>query len=415
MAKEFELQQLQQQQQQSSNQFSSFPAQPNPAISPYTSNNSQAAAYYSAFLENAGLMQQSSTATNSRSPHTTREQQSNPDIRMSPFLMAAAAAASQHHIGTGPLGNTEPSAANNANQFNPKTNTSNAKQAQQQQQFPGNMPIEYMNQMMMAGFNPMAGFERANNQQHLQQQQQHQQNPFLHQYHIPQQPQQHTQKSVIPPSYSNQQQQQQQQQLGDQASQLVQQHRQQLQQQSSSSLSSSDNEQTSYHTGFTEFQDISRILWTGSFMIKNDTATIAMNYVSGNINIARNCLSQMTVDSQSAPLRILQRMRLEQSQLEGVQRKLQSENEHCVLIAVPYGMNSLEQMTQTACLRNGFINYLLEKRAAGIVNVSVPNASYVVHIFPPCEFTNETLRVRNPDFSRRLGDYTHLFIVIATV
>lgn len=402
MAKEFELQQLQQQQQQSSNQFSSFPAQPNPAISPYTSNNSQAAAYYSAFLENAGLMQQSSTATNSRSPHTTREQQSNPDIRMSPFLMAAAAAASQHHLGTGyfrilkkyiffktilfgciivlfnffqyrPLGNTEPSAANNANQFNPKTNTSNAKQAQQQQ-FPGNMPIEYMNQMMMAGFNPMAGFERANNQQHLQQQQQHQQNPFLHQYHIPQQPQQHTQKSVITPSYSNQQQQQHQQ-LGDQASQLVQQHRQQLQQQSSSSLSSSDNEQTSYHTGFTEFQDISRILWTGSFMIKNDTATIAMNYVSGNINIARNCLSQMTVDSQSAPLRILQRMRLEQSQLEGVQRKLQSENEHCVLIAVPYGMNSLEQMTQTACLRNGFINYLLEKRAAGIVNVSVPNVS----------------------------------------
>jgi hypothetical protein len=130
-----------------------------------------------------------------------------------------------------------------------------------------------------------------------------------------------------------------------------------------------------YHTGFTEFQDISRIMWSGTFMIKNDMATIAMNFVSGNVDIGRSCLNQMTVDNQAAPLRILQRMRLEQSQLEGVQRKLQSDNEHCILIAVPYGMNSLEQMTQTACLRNGFINYLLEKRAAGIVNVAVPTVS----------------------------------------
>jgi hypothetical protein len=109
-------------------------------------------------------------------------------------------------------------------------------------------------------------------------------------------------------------------------------------------------------------------------------------------------------------------MRLEQSQLEGVQRKLLLENEHCILLAVPYGVNAHEQMTQTSYLRNGFINYLLEKRAAGIVNVTVPNkASYVVHIFPPCEFTVETLRFRSPDLMKRLGDYTHLFVVIATV
>ena len=56
---------------------------------------------------------------------------------------------------------------------------------------------------------------------------------------------------------------------------------------------------------------------------KNDIATIGMNFVSGNIEIARSCLSQMTVDCKAGPLRILQRMRLEQSQLEGVQRKLQ--------------------------------------------------------------------------------------------
>ena len=112
--------------------------------------------------------------------------------------------------------------------------------------------------------------------------------------------------------------------MAQQKQQLQQQQQQQqqqpLQQQHQASTVSMDQ---NYHTGFTEFQDISRILWTGAFMIKNDTATIAMNYVAGNIDIARSCLSQMTIDSQNTPLRILQRMRLEQSQLEGVQRKLQ--------------------------------------------------------------------------------------------
>ena len=42
-------------------------------------------------------------------------------------------------------------------------------------------------------------------------------------------------------------------------------------------------------------------------------------------------------------------------------------------------------------------------------------ASYVVHIFPPCDFTIETLRMRHPEMAKRLGDYTHLFVVIATV
>ena len=43
-----------------------------------------------------------------------------------------------------------------------------------------------------------------------------------------------------------------------------------------------------------------------------------------------------------------------------------------MLIAVPYGTNALEQMTQTTYLRTYFINYLLEKRAAGIMNIVVP-------------------------------------------
>jgi hypothetical protein len=143
----------------------------------------------------------------------------------------------------------------------------------------------------------------------------------------------------------------------------------------SNSQNETETEAANYITGFTEFQEPKNVIWTGSFTIKNDTAQIAMNFVNGNFEIANKCLVQMKHDSRQAPLRILQRMRLEQSQLEGVQRKLQLENEHCILLAVPFGNSVPEQMTQTSNLKNGFINYLFDKRAAGIVNVAIPNVS----------------------------------------
>jgi hypothetical protein len=143
----------------------------------------------------------------------------------------------------------------------------------------------------------------------------------------------------------------------------------------SNSQNETETEAANFITGFTEFQEPKNVIWTGSFTIKNDTAQIAMNFVNGNFEIANKCLIQMKHDSRQAPLRILQRMRLEQSQLEGVQRKLQLENEHCILLAVPFGNSVPEQMTQTSNLKNGFINYLFDKRAAGIVNVAIPNVS----------------------------------------
>jgi hypothetical protein len=366
MAKEFELQQLQQQQLQQMQQSGH-----NPTLPGYPGSSREAeAAYYSSILQSAGLYQPPNPV-NSRSPaNLSNPQQPPTDIRqLSPFLMAAAAAQGHHIEPTSQSGKSNDRSSNRPPSSQPQVQN-------QMSGFPGGMSIEYMNQMMLAGFNPMAGLmgghepsqqqaaaRHTQSSPHMNQQQQQQQfmQQYQNQYQMPGQkgPAQ-TQQQLSKPDQSQliQQQQQQQQKV------------QHFQQQQMQPLDQN------YHTGFTEFQDISRIMWSGSFMIKNDVATIAMNFVSGNVDIGRSCLNQMSIDNQSAPLRILQRMRLEQSQLEGVQRKLQSENEHCILIAVPYGMNSLEQMTQTACLRNGFINYLLEKRAAGIINVAVPTVSF---------------------------------------
>jgi hypothetical protein len=53
------------------------------------------------------------------------------------------------------------------------------------------------------------------------------------------------------------------------------------------------------------------------------------------------------------------------------------ENEHCVLVALPYGTNNVEQLTHANYLKNGFITYLQDKTAAGIINVTIPEAPQV--------------------------------------
>jgi hypothetical protein len=112
-------------------------------------------------------------------------------------------------------------------------------------------------------------------------------------------------------------------------------------------------------------------------------------------------------------------MRLEPPQVEGVARKMQMENEHCMLLALPCGHDHMDVLKQSTNLTNGFITYLQQKQAAGIVNVAAPGTTqppaYVVHIFPSCDFVNENLRRIAPSLLERVADIAHLLIVITTV
>lgn len=56
---------------------------------------------------------------------------------------------------------------------------------------------------------------------------------------------------------------------------------------------------------------------------------------------------------------------------------VQMEAEHCMLLAVPHGRDSFDFLQQQNSLRNGIINYLIMKQAAGIVNVSAPGTHQV--------------------------------------
>ncbi|XP_053173002.1 msx2-interacting protein isoform X1 [Scomber japonicus] len=158
------------------------------------------------------------------------------------------------------------------------------------------------------------------------------------------------------------------------------------------------------------------IVWQGLLALKNDQAAVQLHFVSGNTILAQRSLPP----PEGGPLlRIVQRMRLEGSQLDSVARRMTVENDYCLLLALPCGRDQEDVHGQTQALKSGFITYLQAKQAAGIINVPNPGSNqpaYVVQIFPPCEFSESHLSRLAPDLLNSISSISpHLMIVIASV
>ncbi|KAL0978066.1 hypothetical protein UPYG_G00165490 [Umbra pygmaea] len=158
------------------------------------------------------------------------------------------------------------------------------------------------------------------------------------------------------------------------------------------------------------------IVWQGLLALKNDQAAVQLHFVCGNKALA---LRSLPLPEGGALLRIVQRMRLEASQLDGVARRMTGESEFCLLLALPCGRDQEDVLNQTQALRTAFINYLQTKLAAGIINVPNPGSNqpaYVLQIFPPCEFSESHLSRLAPDLLNRISNISpHLMIVITSV
>ena len=63
-------------------------------------------------------------------------------------------------------------------------------------------------------------------------------------------------------------------------------------------------------------------MWQGRLALKNDSANVQMHFLAGNKNMIKMTLPQMSLDGTLNPLRIAQRMRLEQSQLDSVAKHM---------------------------------------------------------------------------------------------
>jgi len=158
------------------------------------------------------------------------------------------------------------------------------------------------------------------------------------------------------------------------------------------------------------------IMWNGSIALKNDTANVQLHFLSGSAGIAEGAINALP-NLGPGPMRIAQRMRLEPNQIEGVQKRMQHEGQWCMMLALPHGTDPISVSNQTTTLQHGFIAYLESKQAAGIINLPVPDQSspYVLHIFPPCDFTQTHMKQFCPELIEGAGDCGYLLIVIATV
>jgi len=158
------------------------------------------------------------------------------------------------------------------------------------------------------------------------------------------------------------------------------------------------------------------IMWNGSLALKNDQAAVQFHFLSGSANIAEGAINALP-NLGPGPMRIAQRMRLEPSQIDGVQKRIQHDGQWCMMLALPHGTDPISVSTQTTTLQHGFITYLQNKQAAGIINLPVPEqpSPFVLHIFPPCEFTQTHMRQFCPELIEGTDDCGYLLIVIATI
>ncbi|XP_031728813.1 msx2-interacting protein isoform X1 [Anarrhichthys ocellatus] len=158
------------------------------------------------------------------------------------------------------------------------------------------------------------------------------------------------------------------------------------------------------------------IVWQGLLALKNDTAAVQLHFVCGNKALAHRSLP---LQEGGALLRIVQRMRLEASQLESVARRMTGDTDFCLLLALPCGRDQDDVLNQTQALKSAFINYLQAKLAAGIINIPNPGSNqpaYVLQIFPQCEFSESHLSQLAPDLLNRISSISpHLMIVITSV
>ncbi|TKS71803.1 Msx2-interacting protein SMART/HDAC1-associated repressor protein SPEN -like protein [Collichthys lucidus] len=118
------------------------------------------------------------------------------------------------------------------------------------------------------------------------------------------------------------------------------------------------------------------IVWQGLLALKNDTAAVQLHFVCGNKALAHRSLP---LQEGGALLRIVQRMRLEASQLESVARRMTGDSDFCLLLALPCGRDQDDVLNQTQALKAAFINYLQTKLAAGIINIPNPGSNQVRH------------------------------------
>lgn len=172
------------------------------------------------------------------------------------------------------------------------------------------------------------------------------------------------------------------------------------------------------------------VAWRGNLLLKNNAFPTRMHLIGGDPHVAE-LLMKSKDDNQV--LKITQRLRLEQSRLDEVNKRINSAGPtgYCVLLALAGSLpsTSSEGENDSAQFRplKSLVSYLRQKEAAGIVSLgesavgSEVNGDLtengvssvgVLHAFPPCEFSQNLLAKVAPSLKSEPSKEDHIVAVV---
>ena len=154
-------------------------------------------------------------------------------------------------------------------------------------------------------------------------------------------------------------------------------------------------------------------VWDGGIILKNSLFPTRLHLIDGNQLIA----DSLKDDDDKNNLKITQRLRLDQSKLDDVTKRMSNASTHAVFLGVPASM-SIEHASpdiQSRPLRN-LISYLKQKEAAGVISMTYKDGSAddqqgVLYCFPPCEYATDLLH-RNACDLIEDGKEDYLLVIV---
>eukprot|EP00800_Vazella_pourtalesii_P001169 TRINITY_DN1097_c0_g1_i2.p1 TRINITY_DN1097_c0_g1~~TRINITY_DN1097_c0_g1_i2.p1 ORF type:complete len:508 (+),score=125.57 TRINITY_DN1097_c0_g1_i2:208-1524(+) len=178
-------------------------------------------------------------------------------------------------------------------------------------------------------------------------------------------------------------------------------------------------------------------VWYGAFMLKNTAFPTQMHLIDGEEKV----VEELMKGESTHQLRVTQRLRLESTRLEEVNKRLSGAGSdgHALLLALPNANGQEQTLPADSNYRpiRSLVNYLKQKDAAGIVALSggqneeqddniskeegEPGANTpgpdsemtgVLHAFPPCNFSHELLQQAVPGLGDEQFREDHIVVLV---
>nr|XP_061788223.1 RNA-binding protein 15-like [Nerophis lumbriciformis] len=162
-------------------------------------------------------------------------------------------------------------------------------------------------------------------------------------------------------------------------------------------------------------------VWQGVLLLKNSTFPTTLHLLDGDNAVASGLLTLRSEGGQASQLKISQRLRMDAPKLDEVSRRIKAAGPsgHAVLLAMPLKCEDAaaqDAKDSTDRPLKNLVTYLKQKEAAGIVSLPAgvgrsKEQSGVLHVFPPCEFSQQFMDESARAFAKSEDDYMVVVII----